>query len=47
MPFIIDDPAADVDYPEQLGDAEAQLRQRQNQIFSTSPNDISDIRYPP
>ena len=29
LPFIIEDPAADVDYPDELGQAEAQLRERQ------------------
>ena len=29
LPFIIDEPAADVDYPDELGEAEAQLRERQ------------------
>jgi len=28
LPFIIEDPAADVDYPDELGKAEAQLRER-------------------
>lgn len=29
LPFIIEEPAADVDYPDELGEAEAQLRERQ------------------
>lgn len=29
LPFVMDEPAADVDYPDELGAAEAQLRQRQ------------------
>jgi N-acylneuraminate cytidylyltransferase len=29
LPFIIEEPAADVDYPDELSDAEAQLRERQ------------------
>jgi CMP-N,N'-diacetyllegionaminic acid synthase len=29
LPFIIDEPAADVDYPDDLSEAEAQLRERQ------------------
>jgi CMP-N,N'-diacetyllegionaminic acid synthase len=29
LPFIIEEPAADVDYPDELSEAEAQLRERQ------------------
>jgi CMP-N,N'-diacetyllegionaminic acid synthase len=29
LPFIIEEPAADIDYPDELGEAEAQLRERQ------------------
>lgn len=29
LPYIIEEPATDVDYPDDLGDAEAQLRERQ------------------
>lgn len=29
LPYIIEEPAADVDYPDELGEAEAQLRERQ------------------
>jgi CMP-N,N'-diacetyllegionaminic acid synthase len=29
LPFIIDEPAADIDYPDQIGAVEAQLKQRQ------------------
>lgn len=31
LPFIVEEPAADVDYPDELGRAEAQLRERQAQ----------------
>ncbi|RJX30686.1 MAG: acylneuraminate cytidylyltransferase family protein [Oxalobacter sp.] len=29
LPFIIEEPAADIDYPDEVGEAEAQLRERQ------------------
>lgn len=35
MPFLIEEPAADVDYPDELGKAEAQLRERQSDKKTT------------
>lgn len=36
LPFIIDEPAADIDYPDQIGNAEAQLRTKHTDDAPTS-----------
>lgn len=46
LPFIIDEPAADVDYPDQVGEAEAQLRERQNRITYASTGNPTTLRHP-
>jgi CMP-N,N'-diacetyllegionaminic acid synthase len=45
LPFIIDEPAADVDYPDELGLAEAQLRARQTP-GSSAAQDTPAARHP-
>lgn len=45
LPFLIDEPAADVDYPDEVGAAEAQLRERQNPTEKKTVS-VADVRRP-
>ena len=45
MPFLIEEPAADVDYPDELEEAEAQLRERQSDK-KTTVVELTTLRHP-
>lgn len=45
IPFLIEEPAADVDYPDELGEAEAQLRERQSDK-KTAVVELTTPRHP-
>jgi CMP-N,N'-diacetyllegionaminic acid synthase len=45
LPFIVEEPAVDIDYPESIEIAEAQLREKDNLIEAVS-NKLNDIRHP-
>jgi len=45
LPFIIEEPAIDIDYPESVESAEAQLRKREN-TGNFELNKSKDVRYP-
>lgn len=45
LPFVMDEPAADVDYPDEVGAAEAQLRERQAPS-TKAPSTPSEARRP-
>lgn len=45
FPFLIEEPAVDIDYPDALASAEAQLRLRTN-VVSRSANELKPERFP-
>lgn len=45
LPFLIEEPAVDIDYPEALESAEAQLRQRLTQT-KNNPEELKTMRHP-